>query len=347
MATRRENGRPALPAWAKKPPVDGVLIVPTALAGTLKKALGPLGRLLVPSTRFVAFESEGVWGLSRQLGLTMDNAKDLRHALEVLASHDLPVLHLDLHVEKGAAGALVEVLASPAAARLSALIIGLAEPFEVAGAVASAVQRTPGLRRLELVARGGGSDVVSVVEAAKDLRLLSLVSVGLRGPDLKRLAKTKALTQLESLKLLHVQASDRELAALFASPWAKTSLRSLQLSRAEKVPSDYPGLGSLTALATLDLGFVSSKGLAAVAGAPFVQRLKRLALHGSTLDEAVARTLAAGGLPALEVLHLKWATTTVKAVDALVKVAPRLQLLELPAGLEAQKSWVKRGRQIL
>lgn len=49
----------------------------------------------------------------------------------------------------------------------------------------------------------------------------------------------------------------------------------------------------------------------------------------------------------LEVLHLKWATTTVKAVDALVKVAPRLQLLELPAGLKAQKSWVKRGRQIL
>jgi hypothetical protein len=157
MAPRHDNGSLALPVWAKKPPVNGVLTVPTALAGTLKKALGPTGRLFVPSTRFVAFEAEGVWGLSRQLHLTKGNAKDLRHALEVLASHELPVLHLDLLVDVGAAGALAEVLASPAAAHLSALIIGLAEPFEVAGAVASAVQRMPGLRRLELVARGAGA----------------------------------------------------------------------------------------------------------------------------------------------------------------------------------------------
>lgn len=186
-----------------------------------------------------------------------------------------------------------------------------------------------------------------MVEAARDLRALILVSVGLRGPDLKRLAKAKALTQLESLKLLHVEAGDRELEALLSSPWAKTSLTSLQLSRAEKQPADFPGLAALTALESLDLGFVSAKGLGAIAAAPFVPRLKRLALQGSTVDEAIARKVAAHGLPALEVLHLKWATTTVKAVDAMVKVAPRLQLLELPAGLKAQKSWVKRGRQIL
>ena len=75
--------------------------------------------------------------------------------------------------------------------------------------------------------------------------------------------------------------------------------------------------------------------------------LTRLALHGSTLDEALARELAARRLPLLEELHLKWATTTVKAVDALVEVAPRLELLELPAGLKVQRSWVKRGRQLL
>lgn len=335
-----------LPSWARTKPVDGVLAVPSSLGASLKKALGALARPIVPSTRFVAVEANGGWGLGRQLQLAPGKGADVAKTLAVLAKHELPMVHLDLQVAPGAAAELKAALAGAEVGQLASLTVGLKEALACGPELAAAVARMQRLRALHLVAKGGAG-AAAVVEAAAALRVLSLVSVGLGGADLKRLARAAALQRLEVLRLLHVQATDAEVGALLAAPWAKSSLTSLALSRAEKLPADYPGLGALEALREVDLGFVSADGLAAMARAPFLPMLVRLQLHGTKVGAPVATRLAARGLPALEVLHLKWAEVDAKAIDALVKAAPRLTLLELPAGVKAQRSWVKKGRQIL
>ena len=87
--------------------------------------------------------------------------------------------------------------------------------------------------------------------------------------------------------------------------------------------------------------------MSAIAKASFVPTLRELHLNRATITDAIGKQLAAHGLPALEVLHVKYAEASVNALDPIVRAAPKLRLVEVPGAVRIPKHWVKRGRQIL
>jgi hypothetical protein len=325
----------------------------------LAKALGPLDRkfsLTWKSGMFATRSGTGAWGLDRQLSVGDGDAPAVVRALQLLAQHELPLVRASLWYQpegtagtaKGAAAVLKALLAAPSAAGLERLAVLLHRvPVDPAltKILVAGVKRATALAELDLRA-GGGSNVAPIVAAAPStLRTLALVNVGATGPVVRSLARAKSLANLQHLEL-NDEFDDAAIAAILAATWAPT-LRSLHLAPSPKTTSNLRGVTNLAAIEVLHLARVSPAGMTALAAAPGVANLRELRLREAILDDALGAKLASHGLPALEVLHVKYATADASALDPIVRAAPKLRLIEVPAGLKVPKSWTKRGRQIL
>lgn len=346
-----------LPRWAKRKPDARGLLIPTALRATLAKALGPFERELGIKSRvpLYATRSPAGWGLTRQLAVGDDDGRDVAKSIDILAKHELPLTALNLWypppssdamgTASGAARLLKVALAASAVDRLHRLHVLLHQvriDAKIANVLATAIGRMPRLEGLDLRA-AGGTAIGKIVAATGTLRSLALVQVGANGAAVRSLARAKSLASLERLELSD-QFDDAALAALLAAPFAP-GLRSLKLASGKR--SELPGIDALAGVVELTVHKVGAKGMTALANASFVPNLRELHITGATITNAIGTSLAKRGLLALEVLHVKYSEATATALEPIVRAAPKLRLIEVPAALSVPRSWVKRGREIL
>lgn len=347
-----------LPAWLAtlRPSATGRIGLPKKIADEVTAELGPLARRFSLPRAFHGAPDRTRWSL--QMSVAEHEAADAARVLGVLASRAVPVTDLELWsppggvagTEAGAAAVLSAILGSgPAAAIVKLTLVLTRTPLGTAAieALASFATSASGLRHLA-ISSAAGAALTPLFQALPALASLKLHGARMGDAGARALARAPGVATLEHLDLAHHRLGDEGVRALIEAPWTGT-VRSLALGwEPELSEAAYAGLADIEAphLAELSLGNLAQPGARALAAAPFFPRLRALRLRNAGLTDATLARLAAIALPDLEELDVAQNEISAKALDPLVRGAPKLKLLVVPPALKVPATWKKRGRRI-